>query len=226
MDSHLLFLINLTWTNPVLDRVLGILSCMEFWIPILGLGSVWMVWRYRGRGLRCLLFCFLAVLGNEELISQPLKRWTARPRPHQSFEGIRRVDMAAVRPRLLGAFSPMQVSFSPTPNPDEPNKRSFPSSHTLNATTLGLVFALFFSARAWLLLPFLMAWSRVYTGAHWPSDVTASILIGLAFTGMLLAVAERLWARRMALRASDSPGSTFLLHPDALAFLSARSVKQ
>ena len=197
MDSHLLFLLNSKWTHPLLDRLLGILSCMEFWIPIFGVGAVLVVWKYKIRGVACLAFIALTVLGNEELISQPLKKWTARARPHQAQEGVRRVDMADVKPRLLGIFAPMQISYSGPPSPDTAHKRSFPSSHTLNAVTLGLVFALLFRTRAWLLLPVLMAWSRVYTGAHWPSDVLASIVIGVTFTGTLVLAAEWVWRKKL-----------------------------
>jgi len=198
MERHLLFLINNEWTHPVLDRVLGILSCMEFWIPFFVLGAVALVWRHKIRGIGCIVFCALAVLCNEEMISQPLKRWTAKARPHQAMEGVRRVDMAAIHPRILGILAPMRISFSPPPSPTETNLRSFPSSHTLNATTLGVVFALFFRTQVWMLLPLLMAWSRVYTGAHWPSDVTASIGMGLVVNALLLVAAEWIWSRHVA----------------------------
>lgn len=168
---------------------------MEFWIPLFGLGALLLVWRYNIRGAACLIFLSVAVLGNEELISQPLKKWTARARPHQSFEGVRRVEMANIKPRIFGICAPMEISYSGPPNLDDPNKRSFPSSHTLNATTLGLTFALFFRVRLWLLLPILMAWSRVYTGAHWPSDVLASLGFGITFNFVLILVAEKIWRK-------------------------------
>lgn len=195
MDSHLLFLLNSKWTHPVLDRLLGILSCMDFWVPIIGVGAVLLVWKHGPQGAACLVFCALTVLGNEEIISQPLKEWTARARPHQALAGVRRVDMANVKPRILGAFSPMQITYSGTPDPAAPHKRSFPSSHTLNAVTLGLTLCFFFKMRLWLCLPLLMAWSRVYTGAHWPSDVLASLFMGLAFTSILALGAEWVWRK-------------------------------
>ena len=195
MDSHLLFLLNSKWTHPFLDRLLGVLSCMDFWMPLFGLGAGLLVWKFKVRGAACLVFIAIAVLGNEELISQPLKNWTARARPHQALEGVRRVEMAHIKPRLFAVFAPMQISHSGPPSLDASPKRSFPSSHTLNAVTLGLTFALLFQARLWLCLPLLMAWSRVYTGAHWPSDVLASLVIGLVFNGALLLAAEWLWRK-------------------------------
>ena len=204
IDQQLLFLINQEWISPLLDRVLGTLSCMAFWVPFFVLGAVCLIWKFRSRGLACLAVCGFCVLVNEQVISSPLKKLTGRARPHQTMEGVRRVDLAPASPRVLAAFKPIDVSFSGPPNPAEGNKRSFPSSHTLNATTLGLVFALFLSSRAWLLLPLLMAWSRVYTGAHWPSDVSASILIGLLSNTLILLGAERLWRNRIATRRPQS----------------------
>jgi len=220
MDQHILFLINSKWTNPVLDRLLAILSCMDFWIPIMGLGAVILLVRYGPRGAACLCLCALAVLGNEELISQPLKQWTARARPHQSQEGVRRVDLAPAKPRILAGMLPIQVSYSGPPNPEDTMRRSFPSSHTLNATTLGIVFALLFRSPVWLLLPLLMAWSRVYTGAHWPTDVLASLCIGSVFNGLLLAGAEWVWRNKIGRLRPDwiqrHPALIFALRPKPL----------
>lgn len=221
MDQHILFLLNHKWTHPVLDRMLAILSCMDFWFPIMGLGAVVLVVRYGVRGAACLCVCALAILGNEELISQPLKTWSARARPHQAQEGVRRVDLAAASPRILAGLLPLQISHSGPPNPAETARRSFPSSHTLNATTLGIMFALLFRSRGWLLLPLLMAWSRVYTGAHWPTDVLASLCIGAIFNGLLLAAAEWLWRNKIArLRPGwiqQYPALIFTLQPKPLS---------
>lgn len=221
MDQHILFLLNYKWTHPVLDRLLAILSCMDFWVPIMGLGVVFLLVRYGVRGVACLCICALAILGNEELISQPLKIWTSRARPHQAQEGVRRVDLAPASPRILAGLLPLQISYSAPPNTAGTVRRSFPSSHTLNATTLGIMFALLFRSWGWLLLPLLMAWSRVYTGAHWPTDVLASLCIGTVFNGLLLAGAERLWRNKIARLRPDwiqqHPVLILALRPKALS---------
>jgi len=62
-----------------------------------------------------------------------------------------------------------------------PDKYSFPSGHT--ATAFGAAFALFgqiggFSYGAIALAP-LIGFSRVYLGAHYPSDVVAGAFLGV-----------------------------------------------
>ena len=212
IDQQLLFLLNQKWTSPLLDRLLGTLSCMAFWIPFFALGALWLVRKFRSRGLACVAVCAVCVLVNEEVISSPLKKLTGRARPHQAQEGVRRIDLAQASPRVLAAFKPVNIAYSGPPNPDDANKRSFPSSHTLNATALGLIFALFFRNRIWLLLPLLMAWSRVYTGAHWPSDVSASLLIGLLSNTLILLGAERLWRTGIAPRQTNGLQPSLFFH--------------
>jgi undecaprenyl-diphosphatase len=193
MDQHLLFLINQRWTHPFLDRALGTLSSMDFWTPLLVLGAAYLVWKHRVRGTACVAICLLGVCLNESCIAQPLKKLTHRARPHQTFEGVRRVNVAGVRPRLLSVAHPMQIGHSGKPDPNDQTRRSFPSAHVLNATLLGVVLWSFTRWSGWLLLPPLMAWSRVYTGAHWPSDVLASLLLGVPFSLLLLRGCESLW---------------------------------
>lgn len=221
LDQHLLFLINQKWTNPVFDRILATLACLEFWTPLLTILCVWLIFKRGIRGLTFVVLCFLGVAGNEVLISSPLKTWTNKPRPHESLENIRRVDLAPARPRLLAVTKPIAVSYSGQPPMKVDRGRSFPSSHTLNAVTLGLVSFFCFRAWAMLLLPFLMAWSRVYSGSHWPVDVLSSIVIGTIFTGLLLKTAEYIWLKHIN---RFKPNWTAQL--PSLAFHSAPKVTQ
>ncbi len=61
------------------------------------------------------------------------------------------------------------------------DRYSFPSGHTLHATSFTILACSGFPELSWLLIPFatLVAASRVVLGLHYPSDVVAGALIGV-----------------------------------------------
>lgn len=57
---------------------------------------------------------------------------------------------------------------------------SFPSDHT--ALFFSVIFAFYFCNKAsakWLIVPFAIAFSRVYVGVHYPYDVIAAGIVGI-----------------------------------------------
>ena len=65
---------------------------------------------------------------------------------------------------------------------------------------VALAGAAFFGWRAWWLFAIaaLVAYSRIYVGSHWPSDVLTSVFLGTGSSLLLLALADALWKRRGA----------------------------
>ena len=196
MDQKLLFLINRQWTNPALDYAMALASSFDAWIPPMILLIGLLLWRGGFRARAFVLSAALIVGINDGLISRTIKHLVDRPRPHQSVQDVRQVDLAKGHPRLLALGKPLNIKYS-QPAEGDVQGRSFPSSHTVNIFSVALATACFYRRRGWLAFfpALIVAWSRIYTGSHWPSDVLTSIFIGLGATLLLLCGLEWLWGK-------------------------------
>ncbi len=196
MDQKLLFLINREWTNPALDRVMAVFSTFDVWLfpLLLLLVGIGVFGGFTGRAF--VITAALVVAVNDGGVSNSLKKLVDRPRPFQSHNDVRQVDMAKARPRLLAVAKPLQIKLSRA-NLEDVEGRSFPSSHTINNFSIATVCAAFYRRRGWLaFLPAaVVGYSRIYTGAHWPSDILTTIPLAIGSTLLLLALAEWLWQR-------------------------------
>ena len=201
MDQKLLFLINREWTGPVLDRFMALMSSLPAWMPLLVIAGALALWRGGFRARAFVLTAGLIVGINDGLVAKTMKGAVDRPRPHQVLDGVRVVDLAKATPRLLALAKPATVKLSEAADDLEKIEgRSFPSSHTMNMISAALVAACFYRRFGWLAFgpALLVSYSRVYVGAHWPSDVVTSIFLGLGATLLLLALCEMLWRRQAA----------------------------
>ena len=86
------------------------------------------------------------------------------------------------RPRPFTAMTELSVIDA------KPVTPSFPSGHAAMAIAGALAGSRMLPAAAWFLWPLglLVAVSRIYIGVHWPSDVLAGAIVGLACAWFVL----------------------------------------
>ena len=74
---------------------------------------------------------------------------------------------------------------------------SFPSSHAANMMVSVTVLFLFY--RRWGILGYVIAltvcYSRLYTAAHWPTDVMTGAIIGIAMANIVVRFMNQAWQK-------------------------------
>lgn len=181
LDDTLLELINQTWSSPFLDRFMPALSALGIWKPFMIVGAIWaLVWGGRQGHLFILSVIFGLVLG-DVIISNALKHLVGRPRPREVRADVMVRNLAPGKPTLFHLLKPSVVRLSGQPKVPLRRGSSFPSSHVVNIFMVAAVAFRFRRGAGVLLcfLGFMVAWSRIYCGAHWPSDIPPAIFIGL-----------------------------------------------
>jgi undecaprenyl-diphosphatase len=114
----------------------------------------------RGRTAGILLILLVAF--SDQLNSSLLKALFQRPRPCHLVDGIPAVEHVRLLVDCGGGYS-------------------FPSSHAVNNFAAATLLSFFYRRWRWAFFLFaaLMALSRPYVGAHYPSDIVAGAMVGV-----------------------------------------------
>jgi len=194
MDQTLFHLINENWTSPALDLFMAGVSDPKIWQPFfvgIGIGAL----IFGGFKARAFVICLVIALVVAGLVTSVLKSAVARHRPKQ-VQSVRMVQLQKTRPKFLTLFRKPIIRFS-GPSDRTRSGPSFPSGHVVNNTIAATFLTLFYRRRGWLywFVSVAVAYSRIYLGAHWPSDVIATLFLGVGEALVLLGLFEFMWRR-------------------------------
>jgi len=164
----MMFFFNGTLHNPVFNWVMPIFHEGRVWlIPLI---LAWLAAMIKGdRRLRLTaLLCLIVVLATDQVSSFVLKPLAARIRPCNVLGGLHLWKDGAWMITPDPVVKVYKSSFS------------FPSSHAANAGGQAFWWSWAYPRTRWwwIVLAFLIGFSRIYDGVHYPFDVLAGWAVG------------------------------------------------
>ncbi|MGA2244612.1 MAG: glycosyltransferase family 39 protein [Verrucomicrobiota bacterium] len=188
LDTGLFHFVNGTLANPLFDWLMPVLSGNGLpWLLAVVL-AVPVILLFGSARLRlCALLMVVVVALGDPLVVGTIKDSVLRPRPYVTLPDARQFGEQGkgyLRPLADGSLAPTA------------NRHSFPSAHAANWFAVATIAFLFYRRSAWFMFPIAaaVAFSRVYNGVHYPSDVAAGAMIGAGYAIAFVLLAQMLWS--------------------------------
>lgn len=167
LDIKIFYFINQNLRNDLLDFAMPLVTDLGMWYFAVILAALFCVF-YNYKGLYPFLLTSLSILSAREL-SRLFKLIFSRPRPIAVLENVHVLGMKYYT-------------------------YSFPSGHT----TVAFAFATILAVKLpkiripVIIIAALIGLSRIYVGAHYPSDVLAGAVLGSGVSAVILVVESKI----------------------------------
>jgi undecaprenyl-diphosphatase len=218
MDQSIFHFINQQWTSPALDLFMAALSDSKIWDPLfIAIGvSALFLGEFRARAF---VVCLALSLLITTQITGFLKSAVDRHRP-KHVESVRMVQLQRTHPAFLTLFKKPTIRFSNSSDRTRSGP-SFPSGHVTTNSVIAVFCTLFYGRRGWLywFVAIAVGYSRIYLGAHWPSDVIATFFLAGGEALLLLGLFELIWRSAGRKWAPE----VFARHPSLIASPTGRT---
>ncbi|MEY2466663.1 MAG: hypothetical protein QOD03_1184 [Verrucomicrobiota bacterium] len=196
LDVALFRFINETLSNPVFDKVMPFVSgkgSLGFFVVFAAAMAIFLLWKCQARGRLCALMLALILWPGDSFVYNTIKHGVARPRP---FLTLKNVNLpASKKPKA----SPAEVMGNTEGDMQRPESRagynSMPSSHAANWFAATMILLVYYRRTLRVMLPVacVVAFSRIYNGVHYPSDVLAGAIIGAGYAAAAMWALNALW---------------------------------
>ena len=166
LDKAVMIFFNKSITNSLFDFIMPIITSKDF-LTVIGMLLIFYLTVFCGKKGRITILVLVFAVGSSDAIcAQIIKPWVGRIRPSHEFN----------------EFINLLVS--------KGGKWSFPSNHAANSFAFATVLSYFFEQKKVVLytLAFIIAFSRVYVGVHYPLDIIFGAVVGYILSWFVLSI--------------------------------------
>ena len=158
VDTVLFHFFNGQLANPVFDKIMPVITSTGNWRPVAVLAGLFWFWKGGSKDRWAVLYAAIAWSAADLLNSSLIKTIFERPRPCLTLPDVH---------LLVGCGQTF----------------SFPSGHAVTSFTLAAFLTLVYPRAKWVLflVAFLISYSRIAVGVHYPFDILAGMLVGGLF---------------------------------------------
>jgi undecaprenyl-diphosphatase len=176
IDRTLFHFFNGTLANPLFDKIMPVVTATGNLRAAAVLGGLFWLWKGGNKGRWAVLYYTAAWSAADFINSNFIKEIFDRPRPCLTLPDVH---------LLVGCGQTY----------------SFPSGHAVTSFALAVFLTLVYPRAKWVLFPvaFLISYSRIAVGVHYPFDILAGMLLGGLFGYLfyrIFVIQQNFWKKK------------------------------